>query len=128
MKRKNIIITISFFIILLVLSPFIMMQFIFSTASLCEVELLKEIDLDHTDFKAVLYQMDCGATSAESFHVSIIEKSEQVKKEPGNIFICKTPVEIKQNPNNTITIKTDFNTAEIFKRIDDFNGIKIIYK
>lgn len=38
------------------------------------------------EYKAVVYQFDCGATTGFSTQISILEANEQIEAEVGNIF------------------------------------------
>ena len=78
-----------------------------------------------TDQKAVLFMRDAGATTAESFQVSVLAKATELPNEAGNVFICDQEVKVTVETNKVVIIYP--RTAHVFLRNDHFGSLQIEY-
>lgn len=115
--------------------------FLYTTADdMCGNKIIKNIELEEDQIKAVVFQRDCGATTGFSTQVSLINNKETLPNESGNVFIADTDhgiapkgegggpeVQVKVISSNHIRILTHQN-ARIFKNEPYWNDIIISYE
>ena len=84
-------------------------------------------------YTAVLFERDAGATNDLSYQISIINRNNSVGKNAGNIFICEygnweqSNIDITWKSNTLIQISYINSGIKIFKKVNEFNNIKIEY-
>ncbi len=114
--------------------------FLYTTADdMCGNKVINNVEITETQFKAVIFQRDCGATTGFSTQVSLIKRNETLPNEGGNIFVADTDhgsaprgkgggpeVQVKVISNSHIKILTDQN-SRIFKNEPGWNNITISY-
>lgn len=61
--------------------------FIYATSDMCGNEVYSQVVSPDGKHKAVVFQRDCGATTGFSTQISIIDFSDALKNESGNIYI-----------------------------------------
>ena len=61
--------------------------FIYFTSDMCGNYPYSEIASPNGDYKAVVFQRDCGATTGFSTQISIVKIDEGLENKSGNIFI-----------------------------------------
>jgi hypothetical protein len=106
---------------------------------LCGNSELSTTKIPGTDYKVVVFQRDCGATTGFSTQASIIKAAEKLNNDGGNIFSAddnhgEAPagpgggpdVMVKVLPPHTIEISHHPN-ARIFRAESSFRGIHISY-
>ena len=107
--------------------------------SLYKNEIIKEIPSPTGNYKAVIFQRDCGATTGFSTQISIIKINEKLPNKSGNIFIADTNhgeapaapwggprVKVTWKNNNKLVVH--YNTkARIFKETTPIYRIDIEY-
>ncbi|WP_442603123.1 hypothetical protein [Paenibacillus sp. KN14-4R] len=77
-------------------------------------------------YEAVYFKRDCGATTGDSFHLSLIKHGSELENDRGNIFISNSEFQlIWQEPKNIVVIG---GSGENFKKTSKFKGIEITYK
>lgn len=78
--------------------------------------------------KAVLFRRDCGATTSNSTHVSIIPASRQLPNEPGNVFVRsgQPSVAVCWIGDRHLSISGD-GAGTAFVHLTDYRGIRITY-
>ncbi len=115
--------------------------FLYTTADdMCGNQVIKNIEIEEAQLKAVVFQRDCGATTGFSTQVSLININEALPNDSGNIFIADTDhgsapkgegggpeVQVKVITRNHIKILTHKN-ARIFKNEPTSNNIIISYE
>lgn len=101
----------------------------FSNDSLCDVEILQEIVIPNSILKIVCYNLDCGATTAKSYNVTIMTETSKLKKERGNIFSThyeSTQHFIVNYKNKKIVIRG--KQSEIYIKLYKFGEFSIEYE
>ncbi|SMF67222.1 hypothetical protein SAMN02745866_04297 [Alteromonadaceae bacterium Bs31] len=61
--------------------------FIYATSDMCRNEVYSQVVSPDGKRKAVVFQRDCGATTGFSTQISIIDSSDDLKNESGNIYV-----------------------------------------
>jgi len=61
--------------------------FIYAASDMCGNEVYSQVVSPDGERKAVVFQRDCGATTGFSTQISIIDSSDDLKNESGNIYI-----------------------------------------
>jgi hypothetical protein len=89
-------------------------------------EVLKSIDSPGGKYSAVIFIRDMGATTKESYQLSIIRREDSLDDSPGNIFICYGKFDVEWNNSNSITVTREMS-GEIFKQKSRYKGIEIKY-
>ena len=104
----------------------------------CNNNLLKEINSPNKQYKAVVFQRNCGATTDFSTQVSILPINSVLSNDSGNVFICdsnhgKAPsnsggpqVEVEWKESDLLQITTNRN-VRIFLSQDKLDNISIAY-
>jgi len=54
---------------------------------LCNNEVFSQVNSPDGKYKALIFQRDCGATTGFSTQVSVLDISEELENEGGNVFI-----------------------------------------
>ena len=68
----------------------ILVFLIFSCDPLCGNYILFTKNIKDTEYKIVVFERDCGATTGFSTQASILKINEDLPNEPGNIFTSNT--------------------------------------
>jgi hypothetical protein len=97
-------------------------------SDLCVNDQVVEVFSPNGKLKAVVFRRNCGATTDYSTHVSIVPKKSDLPNDPGNIFTGNHErlIEAKWIDDQRLTISGNTNTE--FRRLPEFNGIKITYE
>ena len=91
--------------------------FMGATENMCGNEIFKEVSSPDFEFKAVIFQRDCGATTGFSTQVSVMPIAEALPNEGGNVLIIDghpsdTQLEISWLSNNELNISKEINGTE----------------
>ena len=91
--------------------------FMCATENMCGNEIFKEVSSPDFEFKAVIFQRDCGATTGFSTQVSVIPITETLPNEGGNVLIIDghpsdTQLEISWLSNSELKISKNINGTE----------------
>lgn len=73
--------------IVIVVPIMVIATFLYTLTDMCGNDLHKEYPSPNNHFKAVVFQRDCGATTGFSTQISIIDSSQQLDNESGNVYI-----------------------------------------
>jgi hypothetical protein len=129
---KKILITIALVVILVPAG--VIGIFMYSTSNMCANEIYKEVNSPSQEFKAVIFQRDCGATTSFSTQISIVSKATTLPNESGNILIIDghpndTLLEINWQSNGELSISKNLNGSEYKaeKSIELGRKIKVSY-
>lgn len=106
-------------------------------SDMCGNKILKEITSPDKKLKAVIFTRDCGATTDFSSQLSIIDYSDNLENETGNILIISDKeykpetgvanVNAEWNGNNELIIYFD-TKVESFLKMTEMGSVKIIYR
>jgi hypothetical protein len=105
-------------------------------ADMCGNNISKEINSPDKKLKAVIFIRDCGATTGFSSQLSIIDFSDKLENESGNVLIISDK-EYGENGNADLNAEWNgvneliiyFNLKAItFKKETEIDDIKITYK
>jgi hypothetical protein len=103
---------------------------------MCGNNISKEINSPDKKLKAVIFIRDCGATTGFSSQLSIIDFSDKLENESGNVLIISDK-EYGENGNADLNAEWNgvneliiyFNLKAItFKKETEIDDIKITYK
>ena len=101
--------------------------FIIISCNLCTNIVIDELNLPYTSYKVIIFERDCGATTATSLQLSIVSRTEKLQNyNKGNICITdgnKLTCDIL--PNDIILIRY---TGRLFLAKDSYENIRIIYE
>ena len=107
----------------------------YSAGSMCGNEVFEEVNSPSLEFKAVIFQRDCGATTAFSTQVSVLSGTEVLPNESGNVFIIDghpddTQLEISWASDSELNISKNLNGSEFKaeKSIELGRKIVVVYK
>ncbi len=81
--------------------------FIYTADDMCGNEVYSEVLSPDGEYKAVVFQRDCGATTGFSTQVSIIHSGVNLKNEGGNVYI------IDGHPRDTLLVARWLSDAEL---------------
>lgn len=134
---KKIVILVSVIIVsvfcLYELSTIVIKRYVFNNDALCKITIQKAIITNEKNFRIVQYVLDCGATSAATLNVSILEVNKEPQKVRGNIFSAESyleAVDVTLLSDKTILISIQNRKQIILKAEKELLGynIKYIYK
>ena len=107
-----------------------------SLENICDNKISKDISSPDKKLKAVIFTRDCGATTGYSSQLSIIDYSDKLEDEKGNVLIISdkevgeetggADLNAEWNGNNELIIYFNLE-AETFKKKDYIDGVKITY-
>lgn len=81
--------------------------FIYTADDMCGNEVYSEVLSPDGEYKAVVFQRDCGATTGFSTQVSIIHSGDNLKNEGGNVYI------IAGHPRDTLLVARWLSDTEL---------------
>lgn len=101
-----------------------------SCSSDCQNDIIQSQISPDGKYIAISFYRSCGATTGISPQVSIIKSHMKLPNSPGNLFISDKSDKIKifWKDSTTLVIQYDKNNARVFKAMEDFNSILIIYQ
>lgn len=101
---------------------------LFAGCNLCGNELQSVVRSSDGKFSAVVYLRSCGATTGFSTHVSIVDASQGLPDEAGNVLITHDdlPVSVEWLSNAKLSIHGTVG-AEVWKLHPEYRQIQIIY-
>jgi hypothetical protein len=103
---------------------------------MCGNEIFQEVYSPDNEYKAIVFQRDCGATTGFSTQISILKASAKLPDKPGNIFTMDghpdwTEVKINWETNRLVSISYS-EDYEVFNKNDTirilFTIIEVKYK
>ena len=109
-------------------------------ASACENTTITEVISPDARLKVVIFERDCGATTAPSTQVSVIAASKTLSNEIGNVFISNSNRrEPQTNPNHNSTVRAIWRSKDelsltyhaalrVFKAENQIGSVKVIYE
>lgn len=126
MKKKGIVIFIILFMV--IIAP--LSVFLYNTKMIAEEgenQVIETLELDDM-YKAIVFKRDMGATTAESYHLSIIKRKDTIDNtDKGNIYVSDYCFEIKWNNNEGLWVYTKTND-KYYKKKEKFKNIHITYR
>lgn len=99
------------------------------TGSLCGNEILQEVASPDKQHLAVIFERNCGATTANSKQISVVSFGMKLPNEAGNTFIAKGggDVRVTWKSADQLTVHHPKN-LEIFKAQPNTMGIALKYE
>ena len=106
--------------------------FIRSFSDICGNEIAVELISPDKNYKAVIFQRDCGATTGFSTQVSVLGANEELENKSGNIFIADGHPESNRFEatwiNSQVLLLSNTRNARTFKREKSIEKIEIRYE
>jgi len=109
-----------------VLFLFSVFSFLFQSLDPTGNKIIKEVEIPESNYKAVVFFRDAGATTGISTHLSIIKKNESLKNRSGNIFITEGRFDIECMDNKVFIINR--TSGEIYKKKVYIMGLRLFMK
>jgi hypothetical protein len=80
-----------------------------AASGMCGNEVFQEVYSQDKQYKVVVFERDCGATTAFSTQISILKAKQELSNNPGNIFVIEgypndTQIQVEWKDNQTIEI------------------------
>lgn len=115
-------------LVLIVLTGFYLLDN-WLTHETCQNTLYEDITSPSSEYKVVVFERDCGATTRISSQVSIIKTGKDLPNSPGNIFISETDSNnLKVNWLSAHHVEISFpENIRTFKQEEKWKGVKISY-
>lgn len=88
---------------------------------------IRQIESPDGKYVAFYFIRDLGATTKQSYQLSILNKGEKLGDTAGNIFTTYGEFDIKWDENDNLIVNIK-NNEEIFKQLDKYKEIEIKYK
>lgn len=108
--------------------------FIYAAGDICGNEVYSEALSPDKKYKVVVFQRDCGATTGFSTQISIIDSTDDLKNESGNIYIIDghpedASLETNWLSNHELRIMRRLNGSEYKAELEwgFLNKIKVTY-
>ncbi|MBO2946248.1 hypothetical protein JJQ72_20035 [Paenibacillus sp. F411] len=93
---------------------------------LCSNDIVEKIDSPDNSKSAVIFIRACGATTSDSYHLSILEEDQNLSNEKGNIYISQGKFEIDWSDDTNLHVS--YYSSKIFKQETEFQDVKIEYE
>ncbi|OCT16229.1 hypothetical protein A8709_01965 [Paenibacillus pectinilyticus] len=94
-------------------------------SGMCSNDILSEHSQPDGDYKLVVFERNCGATTAYSYHLSLIKANSDLKNQGGNKFVSKENFVAFWENDKSIFIHARANDG--FERETSYKGIQIRY-
>lgn len=106
---------------------------------LCGNQVAQEVSSPTRNYRAIVFERDCGATTGFSTQVSILPANKKLKNEPGNIFAAEgdrhgVPLDSHGAMGLKVEWKGDHElrigspgAAQVFRKIPEYQGVRITY-
>jgi hypothetical protein len=106
----------------------VMIGSVFGVKDLCGNNIIETKYSPNQNYKLILFQRNCGATTDFSYQISILKKGDSLKNVGGNIFITnKEKLNLEWINNYQVNIKYN-KELEVFKKELHHNKINIKYE
>lgn len=91
--------------------------FIYATSDMCRNEVYSQVLSPDGKHKAVVFQRDCGATTGYSTQITIIDSSDELRNESGNIYVIdghpkNVSPRLKWMSNTELKVERSLNGSE----------------
>lgn len=96
----------------------------------CGNRIIKRIPAPKDPWEVVVFERDCGATTAKSIQISIIGLGRRLPNESGNVFIAEDPaneVRVRWLSNREVEV-THRPGIKLFKSEPQFQHVRITYR
>ena len=102
---------------------FLAIHFLFAGA--CGNEVLSTTDSPNGKYTAHSFTRDCGATTVESYQLSILKKGKKLKNKGGNTFVAKEEFDVEWTDDRQLTVYP--TSAKTFKMKNKRGKVEIVY-
>lgn len=78
--------------------------------------------------KAILFSRDCGATTAVSYHLAILNRKQTFSYDKGRVFFSCEQLEksaVQWNGDNHLSVQ--ISCGEVYAELDEMHGVLIDY-
>ncbi len=97
-------------------------------ASDCTNDIIESFSFENSANQAVLFERGCGATTTTSYNVMITSRDRPFQYQPKKVvFTCTALEDYRIYWSSKTTLHIHFNANDVFKKVEGFNGIEIIY-
>ena len=103
---------------------FLAIHFLFAGA--CGNEVLSTTDSPNGKYTAHSFTRDCGATTVESYQLSILKKGKKLKNKGGNTFVAKEQFDVEWTDDRQLTVAYP-TSAKTFKMKSKKGKVDIVY-
>lgn len=91
---------------------------------LCSNDVVKTVSSPDNSRDAVIFIRACGATTSDSYQLSILEEGEEFSNKKGNIFISQGQFEVNWSNNNKLQVTY---SSEVFKQKTQLHDVEVEY-
>ncbi|WP_088044278.1 hypothetical protein [Bacillus sp. EAC] len=124
-KIRNIFIAIVILFSLFVGGKYVLNLFL-EFGDMCGNEIIQKVPSPSLEKDAYIFIRNCGATTAESYQLSILNKDDKLPNDSGNTFVSDNKFKIDWLNERGLRVNYDEN-SETYKKDESVNGIKIRY-
>lgn len=106
--------------------------FCIAGCGLCRNEIFQEVYSPDHEYKAVVFQRDCGATTGWSTQISVLRAAKKLQNTGGNIFVMDghpdwTDIRVNWDSDRSVTITYADNFTIFSKKSRYFDFLVLIY-
>ena len=95
---------------------------------LCSNTELQRVASPNGEYAAVIFARNCGATTKEAFHVSIMKPDEKLGYSTGNVYTSYNRVSLDWNVDHAMTINGSAEGDDVFKTKTQYKKVGITYQ
>jgi hypothetical protein len=104
----------------------------FADKSICRSETFQEVYSPNNEYKVVVYQRACGATTGFRTHISVLKSSAELGNQMGNVFQAEGYPDwffiiVRWDDNHHITIESNGKSIPDFAK-NEIDNIEVRYK
>ena len=103
---------------------FLFIHLLFSGA--CANEILSTEDSPNGRYTAYTFTRDCGATTSESYQLSILKKDKELKNKGGNTFVSKQEFDVEWADETQLYVAYP-ESANTYKMDNKVGKVDIVY-
>jgi len=100
--------------------------------SIAENTIISEFESPDAKYNAIVFSRSAGATTRDSYQLTVLKTGEQLKNLSGNVFISYSSFDIEWQDDNNLIVYIDESLnnsrdSEVFKQEKTIYNIKVHY-
>jgi len=95
---------------------------------LCSNTELNRVTSPSGEYDAVIFSRNCGATTKEALHLSIMESGEKLDNSAGNVYTTYDRITVSWDDDRKITVDGSSEGDDVFQAKTKYKQISIVYR
>jgi hypothetical protein len=125
-KPRNPFMIIATIFIGLTLATLLLFAVFTTLVPMCSNEMISSANSLNGIYVAYTFTRDCGATTSESYHLSILKKGQELKNKGGNTFISESKFEVEWESDNLLKVLYN-NSSKVYEMNNKVGKVFVQY-